>query len=130
VQLFLCVDRVAPHAGGTLVACGTHRLIDALRRREGPAWAGRSVEVRRRLRAEVPWLADLASLRAGEDREARFMSEVTPFAGAPLQVVELAGEPGDVYVMHPWLLHAPAANCGSLPRLVLTERIRTAGRTA
>jgi hypothetical protein len=130
VQLFLCVDRVAPRAGGTLVACGTHQLIDALRRREGPPWPGRSAEVRRRLRAEVPWLAALASLRDGEDRTARFMAQATPFDGAPLQVVELAGEPGDVFVMHPWLLHAPAANCGERPRLVLTERIRTAGRTA
>jgi hypothetical protein len=125
LQLFLCVDRVAERAGGTLVATGTHRLVDALRRREGPAWAGRSAEVRSRLRAEVPWLADLASLRAGEDRAARFMAGPTLHAGVPLQVVEIAGAPGDVFAMHPWLLHAPSANCGALPRLLLTERIRT-----
>lgn len=126
LQLFLCVDRVAPRAGGTLVACGTHRLIDALRRREGPRWAGRSSGVRQRLRAEVPWLRELGSLREGEDRAARFMEHATAFEGVPLQVAELAGGPGDVFVMHPWLLHAPSANCGELPRLLLTERIRTA----
>jgi len=126
IQLFLCVDRVAPHAGGTLVVTGTHRLIDALRHREGPAWPGRSAEVRRRLRLEVPWLRELGSLREGEDREARFMERPTRCEGAALQVVELCGEPGDVYAMHPWLLHAPSTNCGELPRMVLTERIRTA----
>jgi hypothetical protein len=129
VQLFLCVDRVAARAGGTLVVCGAHRLIDALRRRAGPAWPGRSADVRKRLRAEVPWLRDLASLRHGEDRAARFMAQPTGVEGVSLQVVELTGEPGDVFVMHPWLLHAPSANCGSLPRMVLTERIRAAGRS-
>ena len=40
-----------------------------------------------------------------------------------LQVVELTGEPGDVWLMHPWMLHAPSANCSERPRMVLTERI-------
>jgi len=124
VQLFLCVDRVAARAGGTLVVSGTHRLIDALRLREGPAWPGRSADVRKRLKAEVPWLGELCSLREAEDRESRFMKQPTSCNGAPLQVVELTGEPGDVFAMHPWLLHAPAANCGTLPRMMLTERIR------
>ena len=127
VQLFLCVERVTPRAGGTLVACGSHRLIDGIRRREGTAFSGRSAEVRRRLRAEVPWLRELWSLRAGEDREARFMSRPTDCGGVPLQVVELCGDAGDGFVMHPWLLHAPSPNCGDGPRLVLTERIRTRG---
>jgi hypothetical protein len=121
-QVFLCVDRVAPRAGGTLVACGTHRLIDALRLRAGPEWPGRSAEVRKRLRAETPWFRALCSLRAGEDREARFMARADE---AGLQVVELAGEAGDVFVMHPWLLHAPSENQGAAPRLVLTERVRS-----
>jgi len=124
IQVFLCVDRVEPRAGGTLVACGTHRLIDALRRAQPPSWPGRSAEVRKRLHARVPWLRELWSLRPGEDREARFMREPTLHEGVPLRVVELVGEPGDVYLMHPWLLHAPAPNCGARPRLVITERIR------
>ena len=118
---------VAPRAGGTLVACGTHRLIDALRRREGASFAGHSADIRRLLRAEVPWLRALWSLREGEDRSARFLAP-TLHEGVPLRVAELVGEPGDVHVMHPWLLHAPAANCGDAPRLVLTERIRVAER--
>jgi hypothetical protein len=121
IQVFLCVDRVAPRAGGTLVACGTHRRIDALRLRAGPEWEGRSADVRKRLRADSPWFRALCSLRAGEDREARFMACAYD---AGLQVVELAGDAGDVFVMHPWLLHAPSENHGERPRLVLTERVR------
>jgi hypothetical protein len=120
VQLFVCLDRVEPRAGATVVACGTHRRIDALRRRKGPSWPGRSADVREALKREVPWVRELCSLRAGEDREARFMR-----SDGELQVVELTGEPGDVWVMHPWILHAPAPNCGARPRMVLTERIRS-----
>jgi hypothetical protein len=122
-QVFLCIDRVAPRSGGTLVACGTHREVDAIRLRAGPAWEGRSADVRKRLRAESPWFRALCALRAGEDREARFMAQADD---AGLQVVELTGDAGDVFVMHPWLIHAPSANCGERPRLVLTERVRAA----
>lgn len=124
VQLFLCVDRVEPRAGGTLVAAGTPRLIDAIRRRAGPEWSGRSADVRRALSREVPWFRELCSLRPGEDRVARFVDEASVFDGVSLQVVELSGEPGDVFLMHPWMVHNLSPNCGERPRLVLTERIR------
>jgi hypothetical protein len=52
------------------------------------------------------------------------MGGVTAAEGADLQVVEAVGEPGDVVAMHPWILHAPARNCGTRPRMLLTERIR------
>ncbi len=124
LQLFLCVDRVEPRAGGTLVAAGTPRLVDAIRERAGPEWPGSSAEVRRALSHGVPWFRELCSLRAGEDRVARFMERSASFDGVSLQVVELAGEPGDVFVMHPWMVHNLSPNCGARPRLVLTERIR------
>jgi hypothetical protein len=125
IQLFLCVDRVESRGGATLVAAGTPRLIDAIRRSRGPDWPGASAEVRRELAREVPWFRELASLRPGEDRVARFLDAPTPFDGGTLQVVELTGEPGDVWAMHPWMVHNLSLNCGTRPRLVLTERIRT-----
>ncbi len=124
VQLFLCVDRVEPRAGGTLAAAGTPRAVDAIRRREGAEWLGRSADVRQALRRELPWFAELCALRPGEDRIERFMNHSTTLAGGSLQVVELSGEPGDVWLMHPWMLHGASPNCGARPRLVLTERIR------
>ncbi len=124
LQIFLCLDRVEPRAGGTLVAAGAPRLIEAIRVQRGPAWRGHSAEVRRAVVREVPWFRALASQRAGEDRVARFMAQPTDVQGSSLQVVELVGEPGDVWLMHPWMLHAASANCGARPRMVVTERLR------
>jgi hypothetical protein len=80
--------------------------------------------VRRALSHGVPWFRELCSVRPGEDRVARFMDDSVRFEGVALQVIELAGEPGDVFVMHPWMIHNLSPNCGARPRLVLTERIR------
>lgn len=124
VQVFLCLDEIAPRGGGTLVAAGVHRFIDAIRCREGPAWPGRSADVRKALQREVAWVRDLGTARNGEDRVARFMAKPTSASAGALQVVEMTGQPGDVWVMHPWMLHAPAPNCAARPRMALTERIR------
>jgi len=124
VQLFLCLDRVAPRGGGTVVITGIHRAVDAIPLRAGDAWPGRSLDVRRALRRELPWFRELGSVRPGEDRIARFMRAPSETDGESLAVVELTGEPGDVYLMHPWTLHAPAPSCSDRPRLVLTERNR------
>jgi hypothetical protein len=121
-QLFLCVDRIEPRGGATLVAAGLPRLIDAIRRREGREWSGRSADVRKALRAELPWFRALCSLRSGEDRIARFMTGATAVEGGSLQVVELTGEAGDVHLMHPWMVHGLSTNCGSRPRMALTAR--------
>jgi len=124
VQVFLCVDRVEPRGGATLVAAGMPRLVDAIRRRRGPKWEGHSADVRGAAKREVPWFRELCSVREGEDRVARFMERATEFEGSQLQVVELCGEPGDVWLMHPWMLHSASANTRTRPRLVLTDRIR------
>lgn len=126
LQVFLCLDRVEPRGAATLVAAGTARLIDAIRLRRGNAWEGRSADVRKALAREVPWLRELTTTRADEDRIARFMEKPTHFDGSDLQVIELTGEPGDVWLMHPWLLHAASPNCSERPRMVVTERLSAA----
>ncbi|HXX47294.1 MAG TPA: phytanoyl-CoA dioxygenase family protein [Myxococcota bacterium] len=124
VQLFVCLDRVAPRAGGTVVIAGVHRAIDGIRRRAGDAWPGRSKDVRRELHRASRWFRDLCSTRPGEDRVGRFMAGAGDQVCESLRVVELTGEPGDVHVVHPWSIHAPAPSCGDRPRLALSERIR------
>jgi hypothetical protein len=124
LQLFLLLDRVEPRGGATLVAAGLPRLVDAIRQRRGPQWEGRSADVRGAVTREVPWFRELRTFRDGEDRVARFMEKATEFEGSPLHVVELCGEPGDVWLMHPWMLHTFSTNCRERPRMVLTERIR------
>jgi ectoine hydroxylase-related dioxygenase (phytanoyl-CoA dioxygenase family) len=36
----------------------------------------------------------------------------------------MTGEPGDVILTHPLLLHAAATNCAEMPRMVLSSIIR------
>lgn len=123
-QVFLFLDEVRSRAGGTAVIEGSHQLVDRARRALGGDFQGRSIDVRKRVKRTVPWVAELFSLRPEEDRTARFMEAPHDFEGIPLRVAELTGEPGDVVIMHPWMLHAMTPNCGDRARLVLTERVQ------
>jgi ectoine hydroxylase-related dioxygenase (phytanoyl-CoA dioxygenase family) len=51
------------------------------------------------------------------------MREGTCVDGVTVRVVEMTGEAGDVYFMHPSLLHAPSPNACNQPRLALTQWI-------
>lgn len=124
VQLFLMLDHVSEEGGATMVVAGSHRLVDRLRCEAGSEFEGRSADLRKGLRANVPWLDALCSVRPDEDRATRFMRKSEDADGVELQVAPLCGEPGDVVLMHPWTLHAASLNCSHRPRLVLTERIR------
>lgn len=123
VQLFVLLDRLDPGGGGTLVASGTHRLVEGLRRSH-PESTHHSADIRRTLQRSVPWLRDLCTLDPTTDRVEHFMDETHDFEGVPLRVIEMTGEPGDVVAVHPWVFHAPALNCGKRARLMLTERIQ------
>lgn len=124
LQVFLCLDRVAPRGGGTLAVAGSHRLVARIQRAAAPSFAGRSAELRKRLRRDVPWLADLFARRPDDDPGTRFL-DPGAHEGVPLQVVELTGEPGDAIVMHPWLLHSLSSNRADRARMVLTDRLRS-----
>jgi hypothetical protein len=43
--------------------------------------------------------------------------------GVSVRVEELCGEPGDVVIIHPWLLHSPSPNLSDRPRLQLAKDI-------
>jgi ectoine hydroxylase-related dioxygenase (phytanoyl-CoA dioxygenase family) len=49
------------------------------------------------------------------------MRNSTCVDGIDVRVVEMTGQPGDVYLMHPTLLHAPSRNVRNSPRLALTQ---------
>jgi ectoine hydroxylase-related dioxygenase (phytanoyl-CoA dioxygenase family) len=38
----------------------------------------------------------------------------------------MIGEPGDVFLMHPILLHAPSKNTAAVPRIALSSTIHRA----
>jgi hypothetical protein len=118
-RLFLILAPLAPRGGGTLVATGSHRLIEALSQQADAELS--SSAMRKHLKSEHRWFADLMSPTRDFDRSERFMAQPTQIHGVPVQVEEMTGEPGDVFLMHPAALHAGAPNARDEPRLVLTQ---------
>jgi hypothetical protein len=47
--------------------------------------------------------------------------------GIPVRVAELTGQPGDVVLTHPWVLHSWSCNTGSSPRMMLTKNLYRRG---
>lgn len=111
--VFAHLAPVLPRGGGTLVVTGSHRLTvpPHLRSRELKAYLG-TVD---------PWLHDLWYPAGTGDRARRYLENGAVVGGVPLRVEELIGEPGDVVVMHPRLLHAVAPNERPAARLMLLE---------
>lgn len=112
IQIFTFLERVIPTGGGTLVVAGSHRFVNESRRI-------RSQEVRQLLKRE-PYFDDLLSGRV-ENRH-RFLQEPTRVGDIEVQVVELHGDPGDVYFMDVRLLHTFAPNASPTPRIMLVQR--------
>jgi len=123
VVIFAYLDAVEPRGGGTVAVTGSHRLVEAFAPRISTSGPIRSAEIREALLRAEPWLAALRTRTTGMDRIRTFMEEHLRSDGATLQVVELTGEPGDVVLMDVRLLHAPAPNCRTAPRLMLAQRI-------
>jgi hypothetical protein len=123
VVVFAYLAPVLEQGGGTLVLAGSHRVVEDFAANADPADEGRSADVRSALKRAEPWLRALWSRDDKTDRVRRFMTEGAEVRGVPLRVMELTGEPGDVVIWHPWLFHAPAANCKSQPRLMLRQPI-------
>jgi ectoine hydroxylase-related dioxygenase (phytanoyl-CoA dioxygenase family) len=55
------------------------------------------------------------------------MSKGTSIDSVEVRVVEMTGEPGDVLLVHPMILHAPALNCSSSPRFALSTTVFRSG---
>jgi ectoine hydroxylase-related dioxygenase (phytanoyl-CoA dioxygenase family) len=120
-RVFVILEPLAARGGGTLVVTGSHRVFQSLAARVGRPL--RSSEANRRLRAEQPWFAALSSNADNVDRIRRYMSEGAQVDGVLVRVVEMTGQAGDAFLMHPSLLHTPSPNVGAQPRLMLTQWI-------
>ncbi|MDX1932276.1 MAG: phytanoyl-CoA dioxygenase family protein [Capsulimonadales bacterium] len=112
VQVFTFLDTVVPGGGGTLIVAGSHRLLNE------PRFL-RSQEAKRLLKRE-PYFRDLLSADSGD--RSRFLAEAGRAGEVTVRVVELCGEPGDVYLTDLRLLHTIAPNASDRPRIMLTQR--------
>ena len=85
VQLFACLDHVAPQGGGTMVVAGSHRLMNG----EGRFLRARDLTAGPEARAVLP-RAVRGPAERGRRLPKRQIGDVT------VEVMEITGAPGDV----------------------------------
>ena len=120
VQLFAFLDRVGLHGGGTLAVAGSHRLVD-----EGRFL--RAADIAGRLRREAFFKRLYAGDSSGGEGGGLLKGVVGDVA---LEVIELTGAPGDIYLMDLRLLHSAAPNASTRPRMMITHRFARADLVA
>ena len=120
VVAFTFVEQVQPRGGGTLVLSGSHHLTWDLCQRSGGF--AKTSQMKTALTDADRWFADLWAGPTGDpQRLSRYMRRGVVIDGIDVRVVELSGEPGDVVLMNPRCLHAPAPNTNAFPRLMLSD---------
>ena len=103
-------------------SCADRRsTFAASRSRFGPAVRTQK-QWRTAFDANIPWFRALSDPNDREARVDRFLS-VTDVDGVPTQVVELTGQPGDVVLCHPWLVHNGGPNANARPRMMRASRV-------
>ena len=118
-RLFAVLAPSRPGGGGTGYVAGSHRLFQALFEETGHALP--SAQARQRLEARSTWFTALSSRQDSGERIRRFMQDGSELDGVQVRVCEMLGEPGDVILMHPLMLHAPTPNVLATPRMMLTQ---------
>jgi hypothetical protein len=91
---------------------GSHRLLNT-------GQLIRSKDVKKRLK-RWPYFGRLMA-KDTPDR-GRFVHEIGHAGDVEVQVVELTGKPGDVYLTDMRLLHTLAPNTARVPRIMVTQR--------
>jgi hypothetical protein len=126
VKLFALLAVTEPRCGGTLVIAGSHRLVSRYVASVPPEERGGSHK--HRFMRYQDWFRALC--RPGDHdagRAARYMDRDHYIDGIALRVVELTGQPGDVLLAHPCVLHIGARNTGSYPRMMMTKNLYRRG---
>jgi hypothetical protein len=132
VRVFVILEELRAHGGGTLVLAGSHRLVNRYLAISGPN--PRSGDIKSRLGSAHPWLAGLwgratsidVDTTASSDADAfarnrRYMDEGAIVDDVPVVVREVHGATGDVFLMHADCFHASAPNCRERPRIMLAS---------
>jgi hypothetical protein len=115
VQLFGCLDEVGPGGGGTVAVAGSHRLANTESR------FLRARDLTQILRRE-PFFRELLAGRGGEGG----LLPKARIGDVPVEVVELTGAPGDVWLTDLRVLHTGAPNAADRPRMMFTHRFMRA----
>jgi ectoine hydroxylase-related dioxygenase (phytanoyl-CoA dioxygenase family) len=119
VRVFAFLEPVLPHGGGTLFVAGAHRVAMALAGKGGPPVP--SAKIREMLKADHPWFDRLWDTRGDDVRG--LLGNRARVHGVEVRVEEMTGEAGDIFVMHPLMLHGAAHNALQQPRLMLAQTL-------
>jgi hypothetical protein len=117
VQLFAFLDVVEARGGGTLAIAGSHHLLNE----------GRAIRPSKfgKLLCAEPFFADLLAVDAAADspqHRADLLHRKGAVGNVQLQIVEMTGAPGDVWLMDLRVLHVGSPNAAERPRMMLTFR--------
>jgi hypothetical protein len=126
VKTFALLGDIVPRGGGTQMIGGSHRLVHRWFQDNPPPPGNRSADMRKRLLAH-PYIRDLHTSGDREARIARFLKTAEDAEGIPLQVVETVGQAGDVFLVHPLVMHVAAPNNAVQPRFLLSGGVTTDG---
>jgi hypothetical protein len=119
LRAFAFLAPVRPHGGGTLYAAGSHRVVMALA--AGDDRPVPSAKMRERLKASEPWFARLWATPGEGVRE--LMGQGAKVRGVEVSVGEMTGEPRDLILMHPLVVHALSHNALDTPRMMLVQSV-------
>jgi hypothetical protein len=122
VRIFVSLVKLSHGGGGTLFIAGSHRLLQRLFAKK-TAERIHSADARKALIRSSAWAKALFSLDGKTDRVRRFINASTTIDKQEVRVVEMTGEPGDVFLTHPALIHSISTNCSSEPRIVLSGSV-------
>ena len=122
--IFMFLADVKPDSGGTALLIRSHRAVARFLGERTPKARAKMKTVRKAFLDSDPWLRELDANTESPHRIQRYVETQHEVADTRLQVVQLSGHAGDVVLTHPWLLHAPAPNCGKYPRFMRVQRIR------
>jgi|HubBroStandDraft_5_1064220.scaffolds.fasta_scaffold125927_1 hypothetical protein len=111
VQLFGFLDTVIPRGGGTSVIAGSQRLLNHGR-------FMRPKDMRRLMQREDFFRILYSEAPVGPDERL----PKGAVGDVPLEVVELTGAPGDVWLVDLRVLHSASPNAADRPRLMFTHR--------
>ncbi len=127
LRVFTFLSEVEPRGAATLVVSGSHRFVERFTSRlTAEERALKYAHLRKRFNKSNPWLRRLTQEdEHAPGRNEALMEEDTEIDGVAVRVEQFVGRPGDIVLMHPWLLHTRAPHGGTKPRFMLAKSIYT-----